>query len=191
MRRARSRRQWQQPMTMYPSREPAMTTWHVRADLEKSYEIRVTEALLDPGNDTILYGGWPGGRRFVVMDSAVCALWRHRFQGYFDSKGMEARFMVVPGGEESKSLDVVASIIGEMQRFGVARRHEPVIVVGGGALLDAGSFAASVYLRGVPFIRVPTTLLGYVDASVGIKTGVNFGRFKNLVGTFAAPSLVI
>jgi 3-dehydroquinate synthase len=168
-----------------------VTVWHVRADLEQSYEIRTTEALLAPGNDAILQGGWPGGRRFIIMDSAVCPQWRHRFQSYFDSKGTEARFMVVPGGEESKNIEVVTSIIGEMQQFGVARRHEPVIVVGGGALLDTGSFAASVYRRGVPFIRVPTTLLGYVDASVGIKTGVNFGRFKNLVGTFAAPRLVL
>jgi 3-dehydroquinate synthetase len=171
--------------------EPATARWHVRADAERSYEIRAIEALLDPGRDAMLQGGRVPGRRFVILDSAISPRWQERFRVYFERHGVDTQFLVIPGGEGSKNIDVATDIIAELQRYGVERRHEPVIVVGGGAVLDTASFAASVYRRGVPFIRVPTTLLSYVDASVGIKTGINFGRAKNLVGTFTVPHLVL
>ena len=74
-----------------------------------------------------------------------------------------------------------------MAAAGIDRRREPVIGIGGGTLLDIVGFAASIYRRNTPYIRIPTTLIGIVDAGIGIKTGVNFGLGKNRIGTYAAP----
>ncbi len=165
--------------------------WRVSADTERSYEIRVAEPLLDLRNDALLSKGNVPGRRFVIIDSGIRAQWQERLRRYFDAKEVEARYLAVPGGERSKNMEAVMSIVAELRQYGVDRRNEPPIIMGGGALLDTAGFAASIYRRGVPFIRVPTTLLGYVDASVGVKTGVNVGSSKNLVGTFNAPELVL
>jgi 3-dehydroquinate synthase len=96
----------------------------------------------------------------------------------------------VPAGEESKSLAQAAPLYdwlaGER-----AERGEPVVAFGGGVVGDLAGFVASTYLRGVPLVQVPTTLLAMVDSSVGGKTGVNLGAGKNLVGTFYQPPLVV
>ncbi|CAN0130357.1 unnamed protein product [Ectocarpus fasciculatus] len=88
-------------------------------------------------------------------------------------------------------MEAVDTILEELCRFGL-RRREPILAVGGGVLLDIVGMAASLYRRGVPFVRVPTTLLALVDASVGVKNGVDYcscsmGPQKNRVGTFYAP----
>lgn len=165
--------------------------WRVSADSEQFYEIAVAEPLLGDGNDALVRHGWTPGRRFVILDSGLPGEWRDRFAAYFAKRGVEATFMVVAGGERCKTMETATAILQELQQFGLDRRNEPIIVVGGGAVLDVAGFAASVYRRGVPFIRVPTTLLAYVDASVGIKTGINFSAGKNLVGSFYAPELVL
>ncbi|MEK8172831.1 hypothetical protein NKH77_38905 [Streptomyces sp. M19] len=74
-----------------------------------------------------------------------------------------------------------------MTEMGILRRTEKVLAVGGGVVLDVAGFAASMYRRGVPYVRVPTTLLGQVDAGVGVKTGINHGQHKNRLGTYYAP----
>lgn len=166
-------------------------SWWVSADSRQSYEIAVAEPLLGDGNNALVQHGWAPGRRFVILDSGLPAEWQDRFAAYFARHGVEATFMVVSGGEHCKSMETVTAIVEELRRFGLDRRNEPVVVAGGGAVLDVAGFAASIHRRGVPFIRVPTTLLAYVDASVGIKTGVNFRAGKNLIGTFYAPELVL
>lgn len=93
--------------------------------------------------------------------------------------------------QANKRMDAVDKILEELCRFGL-RRREPILAVGGGVLLDIVGMAASLYRRGVPFVRVPTTLLSLVDASVGVKNGVDYcscsmGPQKNRVGTFYAP----
>jgi 3-dehydroquinate synthase len=85
----------------------------------------------------------------------------------------------------------VLRVIAGFDEFGLDRRNEPVIAIGGGAILDSVGLAASLYRRGVPFIRVPSTLLAFVDAAVGIKTAVNFGSRKNLIGSFEPPLAVL
>ncbi len=74
-----------------------------------------------------------------------------------------------------------------MEQFGVLRRDEPLIAVGGGVLLDVAGMAAGIYRRGIPYIRVPTTLVGLVDASVGAKTGINFETRRNRLGSYYPP----
>lgn len=96
----------------------------------------------------------------------------------------------VPDGESAKSMAVVARIINAMMEAGLSR-DGVVIAIGGGTVGDVAGFAASVYMRGVSLVHVPTTLLAQVDSSIGGKTGVNHASVKNLVGTFHPPSLVI
>ncbi|MGL5829427.1 MAG: hypothetical protein ACRC0L_07645, partial [Angustibacter sp.] len=157
------------------------TAWQVTADSQQSYEVAVSEPLLHPDNMDLISAGRTPGRRLVFIDDGLPEAWPDQFRAYFAAHSVIPTIRVVPGGEDCKTLDSVRLLLEEMHAFDVDRRHEPVIVVGGGALLDAAGFAAAIYRRGVPFIRVPTTLLAYVDASVGIKTGVNFGIGKNLV----------
>ena len=94
--------------------------------------------------------------------------------------------IVIPAGEQNKTLDTAAYIWAEMQRIGVTR-SSLAVNVGGGMVTDIGGFAAATYRRGVKFAHVATTLLGAVDAAIGGKTGVNFGGLKNQVGVFAMP----
>ena len=165
--------------------------WRVPANAERTYDIRVAEPLLMDGNSSLIEGGHLPGRRFVVLDSGIPDTWQGRLRHYFTAKGVEARSMVVPGGGRGKSMETVTAILDELRRFGLARRNEPIIAIGGRAVLDTAGFAASVYRRGVPFVRVPSTLLGYVDAAVSVKTSVNFGGVKNLIGSISSPRLVL
>jgi 3-dehydroquinate synthase len=81
-------------------------------------------------------------------------------------------------------------VLRELDKFPINRRDEPIIAIGGGVLTDIAGFVASSYRRGIPHIKVPTTLMGYVDASEGIKTGVNFNNHKNRLGSFEPPKKV-
>ncbi|WP_335622506.1 sedoheptulose 7-phosphate cyclase [Amycolatopsis orientalis] len=99
--------------------------------------------------------------------------------------------MVVQSGEVRKEVDMVLRLVERLDTFGIDRRREPIIVVGGGVLMDIVGLAASLYRRGTPFVRVPTTLIGLVDAGVGVKTGVNFNGHKNQLGTYAAAELTL
>jgi 3-dehydroquinate synthase len=81
-------------------------------------------------------------------------------------------------------MDSVFRVAEQLDRFGLTRRAEPVVAVGGGVLTDIVGLACSLYRRSTPFVRVPTTLIGLVDAGVGAKTGVNFGPHKNRLGTY-------
>lgn len=88
-------------------------------------------------------------------------------------------------------MDSVFHITEAIDTFGLSRRQEPIIGIGGGVLLDIVGLTASLYRRGTPYIRIPTTLLALVDASVGIKTGVNFQTHKNRLGSYFAPQTVL
>jgi 3-dehydroquinate synthase len=94
--------------------------------------------------------------------------------------------IVVPTGEENKTLETTQLIWQEMQRLQV-NKNCIVVIVGGGVLLDMAGFAASTYMRGIPFCNIPTTVLAMVDASVGGKTGINFLGTKNNIGAFTHP----
>lgn len=97
---------------------------------------------------------------------------------------------IIQPGEESKSLKTVEDILTQMLEFGLTRKSK-IIALGGGVVGDIAGFCASIYMRGIPFIQVPTTLLSQVDSSVGGKTGVNMPQGKNMVGSFYQPEAVI
>ncbi len=101
----------------------------------------------------------------------------------------EPTMMQLPDGEQFKTLETVAKLYSQLLEAKLDRRS-PIIALGGGVLGDTVGFAAASYLRGVPFVQIPTTLLAMVDASVGGKTGVDLPQGKNLVGAFKQPEMV-
>jgi len=104
--------------------------------------------------------------------------------------GVEQRMFSMEDGEPAKDLETVEDLCRQFSRWGLTR-GDVVIAVGGGVVTDTAGFAAAVYHRGVPWVAVPTTLLGQVDAAIGGKTGVNLPEGKNLVGSFWQPSAVL
>merc|ERR1719502_1231603 len=126
-------------------------------------------------------------RRLVVIDETVHALYGDRVRNYFAARGVEHEILVLPLVEEEKSVDRALQVAKKMKQFNIDRRTEPVLAIGGGVCLDVVGFAAAIFRRRTPYIRVPTTTLSYVDASVGAKNGVNFAGSKNRLGTYVPP----
>lgn len=104
--------------------------------------------------------------------------------------GIPVRTVMLPSGEAAKRLSVIETAARELAALKVERR-EPIVAVGGGALGDAAGFLAATYLRGIPLVHVPTTLVAQIDSSIGGKTGVDLPEGKNLVGAFHQPTAVI
>ncbi|NXI70781.1 ARO1 protein, partial [Anseranas semipalmata] len=126
-------------------------------------------------------------RRFIVIDEVVDELYGSKVRQYFEENNVQHKILALPTTEETKSMDLVLNILQEVQNFSIDRRTEPIIAIGGGVCLDIVGLAASLYRRRTPYIRVPTTLLSYVDASVGAKNGVNFLQCKNKLGGYTPP----
>ena len=128
-------------------------------------------------------------RALVVTDGNVAPLYAARTKESLAQAGFRVSDIVVPAGEESKSLEVAGEVWEAMAALALGR-DSVVVALGGGVVGDLAGFAASTYMRGVPVVQVPTTLLAMVDSSVGGKTGVNLEAGKNLVGTFKQPAYV-
>jgi 3-dehydroquinate synthase len=166
--------------------------WQVSYQRDVEYEIVKGTELFDPCNESLLsVGRRRGSRRFIVVDENIHRLHSGAISGYFAENGVQARIVSVPAGESNKSVDAYLALLDALDEFPVDRRDEPIIAIGGGVVTDLTGFVAGTYRRGLPHIRVPTTLIGYVDASVGIKTGVNFRGHKNRVGAFTPPHKVL
>lgn len=132
-----------------------------------------------------------GGRRAVVVtDATVDGLYGKRVRNLLQAAGRQAVTLLVPAGEAAKRLAVVEDLYRRALSAGV-ERDDLVVALGGGTVGDAAGFFAATYLRGIPFLQVPTTLLAQVDSSVGGKVGVNLEEGKNLVGAFYQPRAVV
>jgi 2-epi-5-epi-valiolone synthase len=165
--------------------------WHVSYPRTIEYEVVNCPNLFNPQNDVLLSVGKRGNtRRFVVVDSNIEKYYSTEIRDYFKYHKIDAKILVFPGGEENKSINNYLWILRELDSFPINRRDEPIIAIGGGVLTDVVGFVASSYRRGVPHIKIPTTLMGYIDASVGIKTGINFNSNKNRLGSFEPPKMV-
>jgi len=127
-------------------------------------------------------------RVFVLVDENTRdACWQN-IQGFFSLKN--AYLITIKATDSNKNLEALSHVWEEMQQ-GNATRHSLLINLGGGMVTDLGGFAASTFKRGINFINVPTTLLAMIDASVGGKTGINFGGLKNEIGVFSEARFVI
>lgn len=169
-----------------------MSTRKVTFQHTIEYEVINTANLFHPQNWALLsVGKIEDARRFVVVDANVEKYHAQAIREYFAHHHVEAKVVVFPGEEENKTLDHYLALARELDCFPIHRRDEPIIAIGGGVLTDLVGFVAASYRRGVPYVKVPTTLMGYVDASIGIKTGVNFNSNKNRLGSFHAPQAVL
>jgi 3-dehydroquinate synthase len=128
------------------------------------------------------------GRLFTVTTSDVWELYGPAFQGAMT--GRDFHVLLFPGGEKNKRLAVVEALAEEMVTLG-GDRSSVVIGFGGGIVTDLAGFLAAIFMRGVPFLSVPSTLLAQVDAGVGGKTGANLKSGKNLIGAFHQPLAVL
>lgn len=129
-------------------------------------------------------------RAILVSEPGAWAAFGEGLARSIAVSGLEVRDIQIPQGEAAKRLTVVEGAAGELARLRV-ERGEPIVAVGGGALGDAAGFLAATYLRGIPVIHVPTTLVAQVDSSIGGKTGVDLDAGKNLLGAFHQPAAVI
>ena len=125
---------------------------------------------------------------FVLVDETTEQLCLPVIAGF--SCMQEAQRIVIGATDTHKTLDTLSHVWAELQRMG-ATRHSLLINLGGGMVTDLGGFAASTFKRGLAYINIPTTLLSMVDASVGGKTGINFGGLKNEIGVFNNANCVI
>jgi len=159
--------------------------------------------LLDPACDALIFGHLPFGsperqaaegkaqRRLVVIDETVDDLYGDKVRAYFEARGVVHEIMRLPMVEEEKSMENTLRVCKKMKEFNIDRRTEPVIAIGGGVCLDVVGLASSLFRRRTPYIRVPTTSLAYVDASVGAKNGCNFCESKNRLGTYVPPAAAL
>ena len=130
-----------------------------------------------------------GARNAVVTDRTDRRLHGDRLIAALDRAGLPARTFAFPPGERSKSLGTVEGLARRMLRAGFSR-HDAVIALGGGVVGDVAGFLAATYMRGIPYVQVPTTLLAMVDSSVGGKVAVDLPEGKNILGHFWHPSRV-
>lgn len=155
----------------------------------RSHPVRVGPGLLDQAGDEARR--LAGGRTaFVVTNATVGALYGERLKASLEQAGYATEVAEVPDGEEAKALDQAAALYGRLIDAG-CERMDPVVALGGGVVGDVAGFVAGTYMRGVPFVQVPTTLLAQVDSSIGGKTAVDLPQGKNLVGTFWQPRVVL
>ncbi len=157
-----------------------------------TYPVVFGEGLLERLGEWLAeYGPDSAGRAvFVISDESVGPHYLPVVEAALQKSGYRVQSRLVPAGEESKSLAQVAALYDWLasQR---AERKDIVLALGGGVVGDLAGFVASSWLRGLPFIQVPTTLLAMVDSSVGGKTGVNHATGKNLIGAFYPPRAVL
>ncbi len=129
-------------------------------------------------------------RAILVSEPGAWAATGERLAAGLARAGWTVATVMLPGGEAAKRLSVIETAARELAKLR-AERDEPVVAVGGGALGDAAGFLAATYLRGVPIVHVPTTLVAQIDSSIGGKTAVDLPEGKNLVGAFHQPTAIV
>jgi 3-dehydroquinate synthase len=129
-------------------------------------------------------------RFYIVTVPKLRKMYGKYLSDSFKSLKLEHHFVEMPDGERRKNLATIEAAGARMVKLG-ADRNSVVVALGGGVVGDMAGFLASIYMRGISFVQVPTTLLAQIDSSVGGKTGVNLDEGKNLLGTFLQPKLVI
>jgi demethyl-4-deoxygadusol synthase len=130
------------------------------------------------------------GRCLMVIDTNVYHLYEQQIHAYFEHYGIDLTVFSLIITEPDKSLETLETIIDAFVDFGLVRK-EPVLVVGGGLMTDVAGFACATYRRSSNYIRIPTTLIGLIDASVAIKVAVNHKKYKNALGAYHASRQVI
>ena len=155
---------------------------------ERSYPILIAPGLLQlPGT----YDDIPGaGAALIVTNTVVAPLYAMQLQTALQGRFRQVHLVVLPDGESSKTWQTLNLIFDALLQHGCDRRTV-LFALGGGVVGDMTGFAAASFMRGVPFVQVPTTLLAQVDSSVGGKTAINHPLGKNMIGAFYQPAKVV
>ncbi|PWK80685.1 3-dehydroquinate synthase [Lentzea atacamensis] len=164
--------------------------WTVSSNQTYEYTVRVVDGLFREDGPDLLAGTSAGKRRIIFVDECVLHHYGPQLHRYLEARETPHQVIPLEAGETEKDWRNVERVVTAMDESGVSRR-EPVVAIGGGVVLDVVGFVASVYRRGQPVIRVPTTLVGLVDAGIGVKTGINFNGHKNRLGTYHADSYTV
>jgi len=167
---------------------PAIDTVHIALPDDRAYEIRIGAGLL---NEPASWQGLPkAAAAVIVSNETVAPLYAERLRERLLAVYRRVDFVVLPDGEQHKGWESLNRICDHL--LGEALDRKTVLfALGGGVIGDMTGFAAAIYMRGVPFIQVPTTLLAQVDSSVGGKTAINHPLGKNMIGAFYQPERVI
>ncbi|MCL2517767.1 MAG: 3-dehydroquinate synthase [Oscillospiraceae bacterium] len=160
----------------------------IKVNTAKPYEIHIANGLLNRCGELTAELINPCSA-MIVSDNVVYNLYGDTVKTSYESVGFKVDTFIFPNGEHSKNLGTVEKLLIFMAEQGITRSGL-VIALGGGVVGDLAGFAAAIYLRGISYVQIPTTLLAAVDSSVGGKTGVDMNIGKNLIGAFHQPTCV-
>ena len=168
-----------------------MTEYTINTSIPINYKIKNCKNIFDVNNSDLLYSNSDvySNKRLIIVDEKIYKLYGNQIKKYIDVKNIYHKIIVIESEEIYKTDDKLIWLLEEIENFNLNRRNEPIICIGGGVTLDIVGLASSMYRRGVPYIRVPTTLLGIVDVSVAAKTAVNFKNRRNRLGSYYPPIL--
>ncbi|WP_170975516.1 sedoheptulose 7-phosphate cyclase [Martelella alba] len=167
-----------------------MKTIEINAKQDVIYNVELYKSLDEVLS--VLAGNYSdNGSLNVFIDNGLPKTHVNAVMDGLRASGINAQSYDIPSGEEEKTLDNAIHITDLLNQSGTKRRSSPPIVLGGGVSCDLVGFACSIYRRGIPFIRIPTTLLGMVDVSVAAKTAVNHFGFRNRLGSFHPARLTL
>jgi 3-dehydroquinate synthase len=153
-----------------------------------SYEIRIGYKIIDR-MALIIAKNYKAGRYVMITDNSVGSIYAKQMMDSLKDVGLNINLIEFSAGESSKNINTVLDIVGKLLELG-ADRSTMLIALGGGVVGDMVGFIASIYMRGIPYIQIPTTLIGQVDSSIGGKTAIDLPYGKNLLGTFYQPRAV-
>ena len=166
------------------------TAFHVEGHETIAFDLLYVDGAFAPHNGEIAERFGERHRCLMIVDDAVHRLYGDRMEAYFGHHGVELTVVAITIAETDKTLASLERIVDAFGEFGLVRK-EPVLVVGGGLITDVAGLACATYRRRTDYIRVPTTLIGLIDASVAIKVAVNHGHLKNRLGAYHASERVI
>ena len=158
----------------------------IQVNVSKTYEVKIGRNILNEVTSTLKVGQ----KLAIVTDETVAMLHLEKLKSVLENAGFEPAVFMFPSGEASKSVKVLSCLLEWLASVQMTR-SDVILAFGGGVTGDLAGFAASIYLRGIEFIQIPTTFLAAIDSSVGGKTGIDLEAGKNLAGSFWQPQAVI
>ncbi|MBI4975345.1 iron-containing alcohol dehydrogenase, partial [Candidatus Peregrinibacteria bacterium] len=163
-------------------------TLRLKGHINSSYKIFIQEGVVN-SIPSFLKKENIGSKYAIITDSTTKKLYGDSFLKFLRKNGIKTEIISFSGGELSKRLETVEKLAEEMVNKNFDRK-DAIIILGGGIAGDMGGMLASIYMRGMPYIQIPTTLLAMVDSAIGGKTGVDLSGGKNLLGTTYQPKAV-
>lgn len=155
----------------------------------KAYDIEIAAGLLDSIGTKVKALVPKAKKAAIISDTNVAPLYAGRLEASLAAAGLSSCLVTIPAGEQSKNMTMLTTVLEELAEAGITR-SDVLLTLGGGVVGDLGGFTAASFMRGIPFIQIPTSLLAQIDSSVGGKVAVDLKAGKNLAGAFYQPKAV-